>query len=103
MPVRARRTYRIPWAQPEVGVLTISAEHLTAEYLLAAGVPPERLRDVLVQGVEPDGEFAGAILGNSLAMDIDRARQDVVAAAQVLQARAPGLRTLVLECTNMPP
>ena len=89
--------------QRQVGVLTISAEHLTAEYLLAAGVPPARLADVLVQGVAPDGEFAGAILGNRPAMDLAQARQDVVSAALALQARAPGLRTLLLECTNMPP
>ena len=90
-------------SQPQVGVLTISAEHLTGEYLLAAGVPPARLGDVAVQGVDAAGEFAGAILGNRVAMDIEQARSDVVAAATALRSRAPGLRTLVLECTNMPP
>lgn len=90
-------------AQPEVGVLTISAEHLTADYLLAAGVPPARLANVKVQGVGPESEFAAAILGNRATMDIEQAGQDVVAAARALQAREPGLRTVVLECTNMPP
>ena len=36
-------------------------------------------------------------------MDVERAARDVVAAAAALKARAPDLRTLVLECTNMPP
>jgi hypothetical protein len=90
-------------AQPQVGVLTISAENLTADYLLAAGVPRERLGDVKVQGVPPDCEFASAILGNRATMDVAQAQRDVVAAARALQAREPALRTLVLECTNMPP
>lgn len=36
-------------------------------------------------------------------MDLAQAAADVVAAARALQARAPQLRTVVLECTNMPP
>ena len=90
-------------AQSQVGVLTISARHLGSEHLRCAGVPRERLADVLVQGVAPDGEFASAILGNQSQMDFTRAQSDVVAAAVQLKARAPDLRTVVLECTNMPP
>lgn len=89
--------------EAQVGVLTISAAHLTDEYLLAAGVPPARVRDVVVQGVDEDGPFARAILGNLPDMDARAAEADVVAAALALQARAPRLRTVVLECTNMPP
>jgi hypothetical protein len=90
-------------AQRQVGVLTISAAHLGEEHLLAAGVPRERLGDVVVQGVARAGEFAGAILGNRYTMDLGRARADVAGAALALKARAPALRTVVLECTNMPP
>lgn len=90
-------------AESQVGVLTISAAHLTRDYLLAAGVPPDRLPDVLVQGVDPGGAFAGAILGNLPELDVAAAEEEVVAAALALQARAPRLRTLVLECTNLPP
>jgi hypothetical protein len=89
--------------ESKVGVLTISAEHLGVEHLIAAGVPPERIGDVIVQGVDPHGEFAGAILANRATLDFDKARSDVVAAALALKARAPGLRKVVLECTNMPP
>jgi hypothetical protein len=89
--------------EPQVGVLTISAEHLTDEFLLAAGVPPQRLADVVVQGVDPHGPFARAILGNQPELDLAAAQADVVRAARALQARAPGLRSVVLECTNMPP
>ena len=89
--------------EEQVGVLTISAQRLGTEHLLAAGVPRNRLADVLVQGVEPRSEFARAILGNCAEMDLARAGADVLAAAHVLRARALALRTVVLECTNMPP
>lgn len=89
--------------EPQVGVLTISRKHLGTDHLRAAGVPRQRLADVLVQGVDPAGEFATAILGNLPAMDLERARDEVVAAAVALRARVPDLGTLVLECTNMPP
>jgi hypothetical protein len=89
--------------EPQVGVLTISALYLGDEHLLAAGVSAHRLADVVVQGVAPEGEFASAILGNRDVMDMGRAQASVVSAALELKARAPTLRTVVLECTNMPP
>jgi hypothetical protein len=90
-------------AEAQVGVLTISGQRLGPEYFAAAGVPPERMRDVIVEGMPADGEFASAILGDRAEMDADRAREEAVAAALRLRLRAPGLRTLVLECTNLPP
>jgi Asp/Glu/Hydantoin racemase len=87
----------------QVGVLTISAGKLGAEHLRAAGVPKERLKDVLVQGVNPSGEFATQILTNQATMDLDKASADVVAAAAALRQRSPALQVVVLECTNMPP
>ncbi|MCA0215163.1 MAG: aspartate/glutamate racemase family protein [Proteobacteria bacterium] len=89
--------------EAQVGVLTISAAALGEEHLRSAGVLRDRVKDVLVQGVDPQGEFATAILGNREQMDLQRAGADVVAAALALKARAPQLRTVVLECTNMPP
>lgn len=89
--------------EPQVGVLTIDAGHLGEAHLLAAGVPPQRLADVQVQGVDPQGAFASAILGNRPELDFAAAEAELVAAALALQRRAPAVRTLVLECTNMPP
>lgn len=87
----------------KVGVLTISAGKLGLEHLRAAGVPKERLKDVVVQGVDPKGEFAGAILGNRLYMDVIQTSKEVVEAAIALKQREPLLEHVVLECTNMPP
>jgi hypothetical protein len=89
--------------QPKVGVLTISSGKLGLEHLRAAGVPKSRLKDVIVQGVDPKGEFASAILGNRLYMDVIQCSKEVVEAATALKQREPSLTSVVLECTNMPP
>lgn len=106
VPVRSSSLLQLPALlrqQPRVGVLTISAAALTPAHLLAAGVPPDRLGDVLVQGVAPDAAFVRSILGNQSQLDLAQAQAEVVAAALALRARAPDLGTLVLECTNLPP
>lgn len=89
--------------EPRVGVLTISATQLGDAHLRSAGVPESRLADVLVQGVDPEGEFARCILEDREQMDVTRAGAELVDAALALRARAPELRSVVLECTNMPP
>jgi hypothetical protein len=86
-----------------VGVITVSAEHLGWDFLHVAGVPIERKDDVVIEAVDADGEFARVFLGDSRAMDVDRARRDVVDAALRLRARAHDITDVVLECTNMPP
>ena len=87
---------------PRVGVLTIDAASLSAEHLLAAGVPAHRLGDVVVQGMDAEGPFVARILGDRPDLPMDEG-EDVVAAAQRLRDRAPDLRDVVLECTNLPP
>jgi hypothetical protein len=89
--------------EPRVGVLTIDADALGRAHLRAAGVPDHRRADVVIEGVDRAGEFARAILGNREALDRAAAERDIVAAARALAAREPGLRTVVLECTNLPP
>jgi aspartate/glutamate racemase len=89
--------------QRHVGLLTISSERLGPEHLIAAGVPPDRMADVIVQGVEPEGEFATVILNDRTRMDEAKAASEVVAAARLLERRAPAVDVVVLECTNLPP
>ncbi len=90
-------------AAPRVGVLTLESARLTAEHLRAAGVARERLADVVVQGVDADGEFGRVLLRDLPQMDLARARDDVVRAALALKERAPGLTAVLLECPGMPP
>lgn len=89
--------------EAQVGVLTASAQALGAAHLRAAGVLPQRLQDVVVQGMPADGHFAAAILRGSQPLDAAQVAREAVDAALALQQRAPGLDTLVLECTNLPP
>ena len=58
---------------------------------------------MIIEAIDPGGEFVGAILGDRPHMDSNRAASEVVAAALSLKRRAPQLHTLVLECTNLPP
>ena len=90
-------------AERRVGLLTISAAGLGPEHLAAAGVPKERMADVIIEGMDPAGEFVSVILGDRPQMNATTAASEAVAAALRLKRRAPQLRTLVLECTNLPP
>ncbi|MFY0647267.1 aspartate/glutamate racemase family protein [Sulfitobacter geojensis] len=82
----------------QLGILTISARSLTPAHLGAAGVPP----GTPVQGME-NSRFATAILGNQTTLDVERARQEMVRAAQDLVAQNPAVGAIILECTNMVP
>ncbi len=81
------------------GVLTFDAQSLTPELLRRAGVPP----GTPVQGIAPGCEFHTRLLHNHDRLDLQEAGRNVVEAARELVRRHPGVRTLVLECTNVPP
>lgn len=81
------------------GVLTFDAQSLTPELLARAGVPAE----TPVQGMAPGCEFHTRLLFNHDRLDLDEAQRNVVDAARELVRRHPGVRSIVLECTNMPP
>ncbi|MDH3263356.1 MAG: aspartate/glutamate racemase family protein [Paracoccaceae bacterium] len=83
----------------EVGILTISAETLTARHLQAAGIP----EGTPMVGTDRAGEFASKILSDAPEIDFERARRDVVDAAARLVASHPAVGAIVLECTNMVP
>ena len=86
-------------AGKRAGILTISASTLTEDHLRAAQVP-----DATPIGTTEHGqEFTRAILGNELALDVEKARADNVEAAIALKSANPDLGAIVLECTNMCP
>ncbi len=105
VPVAASSLMQVPLVQAmlppgkQVGVLTISAASLTPDHLRGAGVP----LNTPVAGTDPNGEFARVILGNELELDVEKARADMILAAQGLHTAVPDLGAIVLECTNMPP
>ena len=104
VPVATSALLQVPMVQAllppdrRVGILTISATSLGPAHLAAAGItgqPP-------VQGMEGTA-FADTILRDRELLDVPRAREALVHAAEALRARTPDLGALVLECTNMSP
>ena len=105
VPVAASSLLQVPWVQrllpPErrVGVLTVEAGSLTPRHLECAGARP----DTPVEGTEGGAEFTRVLLGDEPELDVERAREDVVAAGLRLVERHRDVGAIVLECTNMPP
>ena len=89
--------------EDQVGVLSIDANSLTPMHWQGAGVFEGQLSRLVVRGLPPDSHFCRSILGNQAKMDAQLAQREVLAAALQLKQSAPHLKTLVLECTNLPP
>lgn len=105
VPVATSSLMQVPWVQallPEgkrVGVLTVHAQNLTAEHLIAAGAP----QDTPVAGTENGNEFTRVILADEPDMNLDACRIDNLEAASKLLRLHPNIGAIVLECTNMVP
>ena len=105
VPVAASSLLQVPWVERllppgrRVGVVTVEAKSLTPRHLECAGARP----DTPVEGTEGGAELTRVLLGDQLELDVDRAREDVVAAARRLVERNRDVGAIVLECTNMPP
>lgn len=105
VPVATSALMQVPMVQRllppgrEVGILTISAETLSAEHLEKASVDS----DTPVIGTDEGQEFTRVILGDEPELDVALARADNVAAARSLVERYPEVGAIVLECTNMVP
>ncbi len=82
-----------------IGIITVSAESLTAEHLVAAGVAT----DTPVVGTENGREFSRVVLDNELEMDVKAAEEDIRDAGRELVRAEPRVGAVLLECTNMAP
>ena len=82
-----------------VGILTVSAETMTAEHLAKAGVA----EGTPVMGIEGGTELTRVLLGNEMHLDVEAARRDMVEVARAFTAAHPDLGAILLECTNMVP
>ena len=104
-PMAASSLLQVPWVERllppgrRVGVVTVEADSLTPRHLECAGARA----DTPVEGTEGGAELTRVLLGDELELDVDRAREDVVAAARRLVERNRDVGAIVLECTNMPP
>ncbi|WP_372574273.1 aspartate/glutamate racemase family protein [Ruegeria jejuensis] len=93
--------FHMTGARAPVGILTADASALTPQHFEgvgAAGIP------VAVKGLEKTHEFADVILRNTRTrMDTDLIEAEVLDAARDLKRERPEIRSLVLECTDLPP
>ncbi len=84
-----------------VGIITADSNALTAKHFEATGaggIP------VAIQGLENSHEFSEVILKNlRTSMDVSLIEEEVVQAAQQLFKNNPNIRSIVLECTDLPP
>ena len=105
VPVAASSLLQVPWVERllppgrRVGVVTVEADSLTSRHLECAGARS----DTPVEGTEGGAEFTRVLLGDEIALDVKRAREDVIAASRRLVERHRDIGAIVLECTNMPP
>jgi hypothetical protein len=81
------------------GVLTVDADALGTAHLLAAGAA----RDTPVAGLAPGCHLQRVLLEDLAELDVEAAEADAVGAARRLVGRHPGIDSIVLECTNLPP
>lgn len=84
-----------------VGVMAMDSRSIGPRHLAAADAPA----DIPLIGLEHGAELYPVLRANAPDVPLDpaRAEADVVDAGHRLLAENPGLRALVLECTNLPP
>jgi hypothetical protein len=105
VPVATSSLMQIPFIErllppgKRVGVLTVSAAHLTDEHLLAAGADPA----TPVAGTDEDGEFSRVMINDEERLDVAAAERDILAAGRALLDDHRDVGAVVLECTNMVP
>ena len=81
------------------GVITIEAASLGPGHFEGVGADPA----TPVEGITPGSALHRTLLQDLPTLDEADAQAQVLAAAQRLLAREPGIDALVLECTNLPP
>jgi len=87
-------------ADAKVGILTADAGNLTPEHLRLAGGDPER---IVAAGMENCPAFRSAVLEGSGILDFSVVQKEVVQQAEALIRRNRDIRTILLECANLPP
>lgn len=105
VPVMTSSLLQIPMVEAmlppgrRAGILTFSAESLTARHLAAVGVA----LDTPVQGLPRGGAFHSQYGSAARLSTPEILEREVVAAARELVARHPEVGAIVCECTNLPP
>ena len=85
----------------QIGIITANTGHLTPRHLRLAGLDdPETVRII---GLENRPAFQEAIFSGSGALDSTAIEKEVTGAARDLIREHPGVKAVLLECSNLPP
>lgn len=87
----------------KVAVLTVNAATLTRQHFASVGVTDTEWERITVAGLEDTEHFYRMIVGEVLELDLDRARDEIVAATSQVVHDDPAVGAFVFECTNLPP
>jgi len=85
----------------KVGIITAHSKGLTDEHYRQAGITDQSR--LIVYGLEDKPEFRSAVLEERGAVNSDLLRDEVVETAQQMVARYPNVRSILLECSELPP
>ncbi len=83
-------------ADTPIGILTFDADRLSPHHMPGNG-------PVVIEGLKPSDHLYRVIADDLAQLDQTEASSNVVDAVNRLVSREPGLQTVVLECTNLPP
>ncbi len=84
-------------AEDSIGILTFDSTKLTDRHL------PKVPCGICVEGIETGSEIHRVVANDEPDLDASRAEADAIEAAERLLKRAPGVSTIILECTNLAP
>ncbi|WP_349959162.1 aspartate/glutamate racemase family protein [Rhizobium sp. ZPR3] len=84
-----------------VGVITANASRLTPRHFRACNVPDGI--SLAIAGMEDQTEFREAILEERGTLDSARIEREVTQVAHHLVAENPNVRSILLECSDLPP
>lgn len=82
----------------KLGVITGHTDYLTPAHLQAAGADLGRLA---IAGMETCPEFIRVVVEGANELDVEALRQGTVDVARHLQAKAPDIGAVILECPNL--
>jgi hypothetical protein len=88
-------------AGKKIGVLTIDAPALSPAHFSGVGVSEHDMERVVIAGLENTEWLFPALTRREQTLDVDRAQEEVVAAAARMIEQDPDVGAFVLECTNL--
>lgn len=83
-------------ADTPIGILTFDAKRLSPHHIPDNG-------PLVVEGLAHTDHLYRVIADDLVELDQEQAGNNVANASQRLTSREPGLQTVILECTNLPP